>query len=70
MSREDIHETYEPGDVETVELGIDHDGKKQWYISTREGWEETGVDNVLMLDAEHFEVGTKIELTNPEPKAG
>ncbi|MCV0427561.1 MAG: hypothetical protein K5905_19045 [Roseibium sp.] len=68
MSREDTHITYPPGDVEFVELGVDHDGNKQWFISTREGWEETGVDNVLMLNAEHFEVGTKIELTNPEPK--
>lgn len=68
MSREDIHETYEPGNVETIELGIDDDGKKQWYEDTRDGWEEVGENNVLMLDAEHFEVGTKIELTNPAPK--
>ena len=68
MSREDIHQTYEPGAVEKVELGVDHDGNKQWYVETRDGWEETGVENVLMMDAEHFEVGTKIELTNPAPK--
>lgn len=67
MSREDIHQTYEPGNVEVVELGIDHNGKKQWYSDTREGWEEIGVKNVLMLDAQHFEVGTRLELTNPAP---
>jgi hypothetical protein len=65
MSREDIHQVYEPADTELVELGVDHNGKKQWFMSTREGWCEVGEKGVLMLDHRHFEVGTKIELTNP-----
>lgn len=68
MSREDAHVEYKPGNVEIVELGLDHNGQKQWYADTREGWVEVGSDNTLKLSAEHFEVGTKIKLTNPEPE--
>lgn len=64
MSREDIHETYDRGEIEVVELGLDHNGKKQWFYSSREGWEETGLkDGCLMLDCAHYKVGTRIELS-------
>lgn len=65
MSREDLDKQYQYANVELVHLGLDHRGKKCWFISTREGWEEAGENGkVLMLDADHFTVGTKIELTN------
>lgn len=67
MSREDKNTVYPPGNVEIVELGIDHNGNKQWFGNSRDGWVEVGKDNILTLNAEHFEVGTKIELTNPTP---
>lgn len=53
------------GTPEIVELGIDDRGNRQWYISTREGWEETGEDGVLQLDMRHFAIGTQIVLTEP-----
>ena len=62
MSREDTQTTYEYGFVEIVELGVDHNGNKQWYASTQDGWEEIGKDGVLELSAEHSEAGTRIEL--------
>lgn len=68
MSRKDIHKVYELGNMEAVELGIDHNGNKQWYMSTREGWEEVGEDGTLKLSSEHFEVGTRIELHNVAPE--
>jgi hypothetical protein len=66
MSREDVHENYEYGDHETVELGFDHNGQKQWFYSSREGWEETGTtEGCLVLDREYYKVGTKITLKEP-----
>jgi len=69
MSREDIHEDYEGqrGEVEVVELGLDHNGKKHWYIQTREGWDEVGLDDgTLVLSMDHYAVGTRIELSNTD----
>ena len=51
---------------ENVELRMDSDGIKRWWISTREGWEHAGHDGlVLELSSEHFEVGTLITLEEP-----
>lgn len=51
---------------EIIELGIDDNGEKQWYMATREGFEEVGNDDgVLTLDRKHFNVGTRIELVEP-----
>lgn len=53
------------GEPEIVELGIDDDGKRQWYMATREGFQEVGENGVLMLDMQHFTVGTRITLQEP-----
>ena len=46
--------------------GEDDRGEKQWYMATREGFEEVGNDEgVLTLDRKHFNVGTRIELVEP-----
>lgn len=65
MSREDVHEDYRDrrGEVEVVELGIDHNGDKQWYLSTREGWHEVGRNGQLIIDKEYCTVGTRIEVS-------
>ena len=55
------------GEPEIVELGIDENGNRQWYMATREGFEEVGEDGVLKLNRQHFEVGTRITLEEPLP---
>ena len=55
------------GEPEVVELGLDHDGNRQWFLATREGFEEVGDDGVLQLDRQHFQVGTRITLQEPLP---
>ncbi len=52
--------------IEKVELRLDEDGVKRWWMGTREGWQHVGHDGlVLELLAEHFNVGTKITLEEP-----
>jgi hypothetical protein len=53
------------GEPEIVELGLDDAGNRQWYVSTREGFEETGENGVLMLDERHFAIGTRLTLQEP-----
>ena len=54
---------YEP---ETVELRLDDSGNKKWYLSTRDGLTEAGVDGTeLIMKAEHFNIGTTIVLEEP-----
>lgn len=55
------------GEPEIVELGLDDDGNRQWYVATREGFEEVGENGVLQLDMQHFAVGTRITLEEPLP---
>lgn len=55
------------GEPEIVELGLDEKGNRQWYMATREGFEEVGENGVLQLDMEHFEIGTRITLEEPLP---
>lgn len=71
MSREDESlPDYAFGEVDLVELGLDHDGKPQWYMSTREGWVEIGnrETGVISLSPESNEIGTRIELRSPVEK--
>ena len=69
MSREDIYQEYTRGEIEVVELGVDHDGKPQWYMSTREGWQEVGIAGTcLILPHEYYAIGTRIELSEPIPE--
>lgn len=68
MSREDESLPEDAfGEVETVELGRDHNGKPQWYMSTREGWVEVGDAKTgqISLSAETNEIGTRIHLHAP-----
>lgn len=69
MTREFEFEPKDPvfGQSERVELGRDHNGELQWYMATREGWQEVGKDGVLKLDKTHFAVGTRITLEEPLP---
>lgn len=54
---------YEP---ETVELRLDDSDNKKWYLSTREGWTEAGVDGTeLIMRVESFNIGTTITLQEP-----
>lgn len=55
------------GEPETVELRMCEDGKLRWHLSTREGWQVTGLEDGsnLSLDAAQFAVGTKISLSEP-----
>ena len=56
-------EYYEP---ETVKLCLDDSGNKKWYLSTRYGLVEAGVDGTeLIMKAEHFNIGTTIVLQEP-----
>lgn len=51
---------------ENVELRLDEDGVKRWYIGTMDGWQHCGHGGLtLELSAEHFNVGTKITLEEP-----
>jgi len=63
MSREDIYKTYERGQAEVVELGIDHNGQKQWYVNARGEWHEVSLNGNLVLNQDYYKVGTRIELT-------
>ena len=66
MSREDTDKEHDYGNVEVAELGVDHNGNKQWFASTREGWDETGTDDGnLILSKENNPVGTRVELSIP-----
>ena len=55
------------GEPETLELRMCEDGSPRWHLSTREGWQVTGLNDgaVLSLDASHCAVGTKITLAEP-----
>jgi hypothetical protein len=55
---------YEP---ETVILRKDDDGKKRWYLSTREGYEGIGEEDysTLILSTDYFNEGTVISLKEP-----
>lgn len=53
------------GEPEIVELGIDDKGNRQWYMATREGWEEIGEAGVISLCSGHLNVGTRITLQEP-----
>lgn len=66
MSAVIFDDQVEIGPPENVELRLDDDGVKRWWISTRDGWQHAGhKGRVLELDADHFNVGTKIELVEP-----
>lgn len=52
--------------IENVELRLDDDGVKRWWMGTREGWQPVGHGGVILeLRAEHFKAGTKITLEEP-----
>lgn len=53
------------GEPEIVELGLNEEGNKQWFMATREGFQEVGEDGCLQLDMQHFTVGTRITLEEP-----
>ena len=54
------------GALENVELRLDDDGVKRWWIGTRDGWQHVGHKGLtLELSAAHFEVGTTITLVEP-----
>lgn len=67
--RED--ESRKPTDLtpaDTIELGLDHNGKPTWYLSTRDGWQEAGDDRGdLTCCPEDFPVGCRIQLSVPKP---
>lgn len=53
-------------DPEQVELRLDEEGHKRWYLSTRDGWVLAGHNGkTLELSVEHFSIGTRIELKEP-----
>lgn len=59
-------ERIEWAEPENVELRLDEDGVKRWYLGTRDGWQHCGRDGLtLELSAAHFAVGTKITLEEP-----
>ena len=53
------------GEPEIVELGLDDNGNRHWYMATREDFEEVGENGVLQLDMQHFAIGTRITLEEP-----
>lgn len=57
----------ELGEPENVELRLDDDGVKRWYLSTREGWQVCGVDDgrKLIMSAHLYEAGTTLTLVEP-----
>lgn len=51
---------------EVVELKMDGEGNKKWYLFTRDGPVPAGHSgNTLELSVDHFNVGTRIELLEP-----
>lgn len=68
MSREDRSLPDEALDTapEVVERGVDHNGKPQWYMSTREGWVEVGdSDGALSMRPEHFPLDSRLVPMSP-----
>lgn len=54
---------YEP---QTVELRLDDGGNKKWFLSTREGLIEAGIEGTeLIMRVESFNIGTTIILQEP-----
>jgi|GEM_PF-6534662 len=51
MSREDesLPEEHLSDPTSRLERGVDHNGEPQWFISTREGWEEAGTREGIPL---------------------
>lgn len=59
-------ELAEWSEPENVELRLDDDGVKRWYLGTREGWQRCGHEGrTLEMFADHYAVGTKITLEEP-----
>lgn len=56
------------GEPEVIELGIDHNGNRQWFMATREGFQEVGdIGGTLVLDMMHFAIGTRVTVEEPLP---
>lgn len=71
MSREDdsLPDKYLSDPTSRLERGIDHNGEPQWYISTREGWEEAGTsEGMIIMDPAHFPQGSVLTLCEPIPE--
>lgn len=54
-------------ETQCVELRMCEDGRPRWHVSTREGWQVTGMADGLTLSmkASHFAIGTKLTLQEP-----
>ena len=52
---------------EKVELRLDEDGIKRWYLSTREGWQRVGRQEgrELLLNTAFYKLGTRFMLVEP-----
>ncbi|MGB1214955.1 MAG: hypothetical protein ACPG4X_16425 [Pikeienuella sp.] len=71
MSREDesLPEKHLSDPTSRLDRGVDHDGNAQWYISTREGWQEAGTrEGMIIMDPDHFPLGSVLELREPIPE--
>jgi len=57
------------GEPEQGEVGIDQNGKPQWYLNVDGGWHEVGErtfgESVIILSACDFKPGTHITIKEP-----